>query len=432
MIVDEVVEGVVDGALRIKTARAFTPLVGPMRFKGAWGGRGSGKSHFFAGEVIRRSVQDRDAGGFRCVCIREVQKSLAQSVRQLIVDKINSLGLGQDFEVLEAEIRTPGGGLVVFQGMQNHTAHSIKSLEGFDVAWVEEAQSLSQKSLDLLRPTIRKPGSELWFSWNPEHEHDPVDKFLRKSPPANARVVRANYADNPWITQELLDEAEIDKASPDKYAHVWLGEYARAVEGAYYADDLRRAEDTGRVTSLMLDPILPLKAAWDLGISDATAIWVAQFVGQEIRFVDYIEGSGQPLAYYLNALRARGYDNALCILPHDGAHPDTVSATRFEDHIRQAGFSTQLVKNQGKGAAMKRIEAARRWFPRMKFDVEKTLAGRKALASYHERFDVDRQVGLGPEHDWASHAADAFGLMASVYQPPSTAIMPKPKNAYVI
>lgn len=406
-------------ALPIETPEVFAPLLQPRRFKGAWGGRGSGKSHFFAGYLISRAVGQP---GFRAVCIREIQKSLAQSVKQLVQDKIEAFGLAQQFDVLESEIRTPGGGLIVFQGMQNHTAQSIKSLEGFDVAWVEEAQSLSQKSLNLLRPTIRKEGSEIWFSWNPDNENDPVDKFLRIRPPPNAIVVKANYADNPWLTTELLDEAEIDKGDPDKFAHVWLGEYAKSVEGAYYADSLRMAEDQGRVTHVTLDPLQSLKASWDLGISDATAIWVAQWVGGQINFLDYIEGEGQPLSYYLNELRVRGYGQAECILPHDGAHPDTVMATRFEDHVRSAGFSVQVVKNQGKGAAMKRVEAGRRWFPRMWFDADKTHAGRKALAAYHERRDEHRGIGLGPEHDWASHGADSFGLMATAYTEPRKTI----------
>ena len=332
-------------------------------------------------------------------------------------------GLGNQFEVLEAEIRTPGGGLIIFQGMQNHTATSIKSLEGFNVAWVEEAQSLSQRSLNMLRPTIRATGSQIWFSWNPENETDPVDVFLRKDCPTNAIVVQANYSDNPWCPQELLDEAALDAKDTDKFQHVWLGSYRKAVEGAYYAECLRVAGEEGRLsTSLERDGLLPIRASWDLGVSDSTAIWVAQWVGGQIRFLDYIEGQGQPLSYYLEQLRQRGYGGCICILPHDGAHRDGITALRYEDHVRSAGFQVEVVRNQGKGAAMQRIEAMRRWFPRMWFDPEKTEAGRKALASYHEKRDEDRGIGLGPEHDWSSHGSDAAGLMATAYQEPTTSI----------
>jgi phage terminase large subunit len=166
--------------------------------------------------------------GFRAACVREVQKSLKNSVKLLVEDKIKSLGVSHLFEVLEAEIKTPGGGVIMFQGMQNHTADSIKSLEGFDVAWVEEAQSLSQRSLDLLRPTIRKPGSELWFSWNPGKPTDPVDVLLRgETPPRNAVVIEVNYSDNPYLPEDLREEQQDDqRRDPDKWAHVWGGHYS--------------------------------------------------------------------------------------------------------------------------------------------------------------------------------------------------------------
>ena len=184
--------------LRIETAPVFEPLLQPSRYKGAWGGRGSGKSHFFAELLIEECLLNP---GLRAVCIREVQKSLKESAKRLVEDKISEYGLANaGFEVLRDEIRTPGGGLIIFQGMQDHTAESIKSLEGFGRAWIEEAQSLSSRSLSLLRPTIRAPGSELWFSWNPRRKSDPVDKMLRGDElPTDAIVVKANYSDNPWL-----------------------------------------------------------------------------------------------------------------------------------------------------------------------------------------------------------------------------------------
>lgn len=219
--------------LQIQTPRVFLPLLKPSRYKGAHGGRGSGKSHFFAELLVEQALMQP---GFRAVCVREVQKSLAQSVKRLIEDKIEALGVGKSFDVQEARIHTPGGGLIVFQGLQNHTADSIKSLEGMDVAWVEEAQSLSQRSLDLLRPTIRKPGSELWFSWNPNQETDPIDALLRsETPPPDAIVVQANYSDNPFLPDVLRAEMEYDRGrDPDKYAHVWLGEYQRNSEARVF------------------------------------------------------------------------------------------------------------------------------------------------------------------------------------------------------
>lgn len=206
-----------------EVARVFAPLLGAARYKGAWGGRGSGKSHFFAEQLIALSIAER----IDAVCIREVQKSLKQSVKKLLEQKIQTMGVSEHFEVLETEIRSVLGGVIIFEGMQNHTSDSIKSLEGYDVAWVEEAQSLSQRSLDLLRPTIRKEGSELWFSWNPRDKSDPVDVLLRGDQvPPDAIVVRANYSDNPWLPDVLLKEMEDDRRRDKaKFAHVWLGEY---------------------------------------------------------------------------------------------------------------------------------------------------------------------------------------------------------------
>lgn len=219
--------------LTIETPRVFKPLLYPSRYKGAHGGRGSGKSHFFAELLIERCLLHP---GTRWACIREVQKSLEQSVKRLLEDKIESMGLGGQFDCQAFETKTPGGGVIIYQGMQNHTADSIKSLEGFDGAWVEEAQSLSQRSLDLLRPTIRKEGSELWFSWNPNLSSDPVDKLLRgENPPPGAVVVQANYSDNPWLPDVLREEMEYDRGrDPDKYAHVWLGEYQRNSEARVF------------------------------------------------------------------------------------------------------------------------------------------------------------------------------------------------------
>lgn len=211
--------------LQIDTPRAFKPLLDPSRYKGAYGGRGSGKSHFFAELAIERSIMARTD----IVCIREVQQTLAQSVKKLLELKIEGMGLGPRFNILRDHIESDSGGRIIFQGMQTHTAESIKSLEGYDIAWVEEAQSLSQRSLDLLRPTIRKPSSELWFSWNPNFPTDPVDVLLRgEAPPPDAVVVQANYRDNPWLPDVLKAELEYDqKRDPDKFAHVWLGEYQR-------------------------------------------------------------------------------------------------------------------------------------------------------------------------------------------------------------
>lgn len=220
------------GVLTIQTPRWALPLIKPSRYKGVHGGRGSGKSHERAEALVERCVAEKTDA----VCIREVQKSLAQSVKKLVESKIESMGVSHLFDIQKTEIKCPHGGIIIFQGMQNHTADSIKSLEGYDIAWVEEAQSLSQRSLDLLRPTIRKTGSELWFTWNPRFAKDPVDALLRgDDPPPGAVVLEVNYTENPWFPDVLRTEMEYDrKRDPEKYAHVWLGHYQQSSEARVF------------------------------------------------------------------------------------------------------------------------------------------------------------------------------------------------------
>lgn len=407
-------------ALRIKTADAFEPLYQPARYKGAWGGRGSGKSHDRAGALIDDSLYEK---GLLSVCIREVQKSLRDSAKRLLESKLEEYRLGEadGFKSFTDRIQTPGDGVIIFQGMQDHTAESIKSLEGFKRAWVEEAQTLSSRSLSLLRPTIRAPGSELWFTWNPRLKTDAVDMMFRgENPPTGSQVVKANWDANPWLPDELKQERlDCLRDQPDQYDHIWEGGYVSVAEGAYFAQDLAKAKAEGRITELAADPVLQYRAYWDIGVRDATSIWIAQNVGQTIKVLDYYEASGQPLGTHLEWLRSKGYGSALCVLPHDGAKADVITAVRFEDHIRAAGFDVETIENQGKGAAMKRVETARRLFPRIWFDARRCEGGLGALGWYHEKRDEHRNIGLGPDHDWSSHAADAFGLLCVAYEEPT-------------
>ena len=403
--------------LQFQTASVFRPLLDPARYKGAWGGRGSGKSHFFAELLIEDAIR---IPGMRAACIREVQKSLKQSSKRLIEDKLQAYNLGEKagFKVYREVIETPGDGVIIFTGMQDHTADSIKSLEGFDRAWIEEAQSLSHRSLELLTPTMRKEGSEIWASWNPNRPTDAIDQLLRgENRPTGCVVVNANWKHNPWISQVLIQEKDdCLRMTPDRYAHVWEGEYATVLEGAYYARHLSEASLEGRIGFFGKDPLVKLHAVWDIGgtskKSDATAIWIVQYIGEEVRLVDYYEAVGQPFESHVHWLRDRGYEDALCILPHDGRKHDMVYKVTPEGFLQDAGFSVESIPNQGAGAVLSRIEAARRMFPSCRFHDENTKGGREALGWYHEKRDEARGLGLGPEHDWASHGADAFGLVA--------------------
>lgn len=263
--------------LRIETPRWALPLLNPARYKGGKGGRGSGKSHFFGEMLIERSIMEKTDA----VCVREVQKSLDQSVKKLLENKIESLNAGAYFEVQDKKILSRKGGLIIFQGMQNHTADSIKSLEGYDIAWVEEAQSLSQHSLDLLRPTIRKPGSELWFTWNPASPTDPVDALLcGDEPPPDAVVIEVNYEDNPWFPDVLKAEMEYDRRrDPDKFAHIWRGQYRQNSEARVFRN--------WTVEEFDIDPAQILRQGADWGFSvDPSVLVQCYIVGRKL-YVPY-------------------------------------------------------------------------------------------------------------------------------------------------
>jgi len=253
---------------------------------------------------------------------------------------------------------------------------------------------------------------------------DAIDEFFRQQKLPGAIVVKANWRDNPWFPEVLEEERKLDlELYPERYGHIWEGEYAKAFEGAYFAKQLELARQQGRIGHVAVDPILTVKAFFDIGgaghSSDAMAIWIVQFVGREIRLLDYIEGVGQPLSYYAGELRRRGWKDAIIQLPHDGVATNNITGKRYIDHWTEAGFECATpIKNTGAGAAMMRIEAARRVFPRCWFNKATTEAGRDALGYYHERKDKNRNVGLGPEHDWSSNAADAFGYMALSYEEP--------------
>jgi len=328
--------------LRIETPAWAVPLLDPNRYKGAFGGRGSGKSHFFAEAVIEAHLMDAKR---RTVCVREVQKSLSQSVKRLLELKIEQLNAGAYFEVQEAVIKSKrGDGMIIFQGMQNHTADSIKSLEGYDCAWVEEAQSLSQRSLDLLRPTIRKPGSELWFTWNPSQESDPVDHLLRgPKPPPSACVIKVNWEDNPWFPDVLRAEMQYDRdRDPDKYAHVWQGAYLRNSQARVFHN--WRIEEFDAPD----DAIHRLGADWGFAI-DPTVLVRCHIVGRKL----YIDHE----AYMIGCEIVNTPDLFMTVpesekwpIVADSARPETIS------HMRKNGFPKIMGAIKGPKSLQEGIE----------------------------------------------------------------------------
>lgn len=423
--------------LRIETARVFAPLLHPARYKASYGGRGSGKSHFFASLMVEDCLAEPGISGegMRAVCIREVQQDLKDSAKLLIQDKLRHYGLGEadGFSIFKDRIETPKDGIIIFKGMNDYTAESVKSLERFKRAWWEEAQTGTSTSLGMLRPTIREDGSELWFSWNPRKKTDPVDAMLR-GPflPTGAKVVRANYTENPWFPK-VLEQERLDclRDKPDQYANIWGGDYVSVVDGAYFARELALVKSEGRIGRVGADPLMVIRIFCDIGgtgaRADAFTMWAVQFIGREIRVLNYYEAVGQPIGTHLNWLRTNGYgpERADIWLPHDGDTQDKVYDVSYKSAFEAAGYAVEIIPNQGKGAASMRIESARRLFPSIWFNEATTEPGRDALGWYHEKKDDARGVGLGPDHDWSSHGADAFGLMCVAYETPKAG-KPKP------
>lgn len=407
------------------------PLLEPARDKAVHGGRGSGKSHFVAELLIEDSLAEpgnSGGEGMRTVCIREVQKDLAQSSKALIEAKLRAFGLtdADGFKVYKDVISAPGDGLFIFKGMNDYTADSIKSLEGFKRGWWEEAHGATQHSINLYRPTMRAAGSQMLWSWNARRKTDPVDAMFRGGQiPTGAIVVAANWRDNPWFTPELEQERlDCLRMQPDQYDHIWEGGYVTVVEGAYYATQINEAKAQNRIGRVSRDPLFRNRIFCDLGGSgaraDAFAMWAAQFVGQSILVLDYYESVGQVMGTHARWLEERGYkpDNTDIYLPHDGEQQAGPIDSSWAKEFKKLGYTVVVIPNQGKGAAMQRVKEGRLRFSKCWFNQETTQAGLDALGWYHEKKDDERNIGLGPEHDWSSHGADAYGLMCVAYEEP--------------
>lgn len=375
--------------LRPKIARVFKPLLGARRYKGAKGGRGSGKSRFFA----MLSLMEAVAGHQRFVCGREIQNSIAESVKQLIEDQINAFGLSAAFKVTEREIvYAPTDTLFVFRGLQNHTAASIKSMEGFTRLWLEEAQTISQRSLDLAIPTFRSPGSQIWCSWNPEDQDDPVEKLFREGEDDPAFVcVPVNYDSNPWFPEELRADMERDRRrDPDKYAHVWLGEYRRNSEARVFRNWREQEFETpddarfyfGADWGFSVDPTV-LVRCW----IDGRTLYVDQEAYQVGCEIDHTP------ALFDRVGRSRKWP-----ITADSARPETIS------FMQRAGFRiTPAIK--GAGSVEDGIEFLKNYdivvHARCKHTIDE-------LSRYAWRIDRKTQEVLPVLEDKNNHVIDAL------------------------
>ena len=392
--------------LVVEVPAKLTFLFSPSRYKVAYGGRGSSKSWSFAKALLLQAFSSPQ----RVLCTREVQKSIKESVKRLLDDQIQAMGLGSFFDSTETEIRGNNGSLFVFAGLANHTVESIKSYEGIDRVWIEEAQTVSKKSLDILVPTIRKEGSEIWVSFNPELDTDEVWKRYVENAPPNCVSVSVNYSDNPWFPAVLEAERIHCKATnPADYDWIWEGKCKAAVNGAIYANEIGNAQTNGRLCNVPYDPLLKVQAVFDLGWNDSMAIILCQKVRSEMRVIEYIEDDHKTLDYYSAMLKNKNLNYGKVFLPHDGATRDFKTGKSSQEIMQRMGWSVEIVPNIG---IENGIKAARMSFNQVYFDKNSTGRLINCLKRYRRQINAQTNEPGAPLHDEHSHGADVFRYMA--------------------
>ena len=377
-------------------------LFEPCRYKVLHGGRGSAKSWGIARALLLQAAQKP----LRVLCTREVQKSIKDSVHRLLTDQIQAMGLGHFYEVLETEIRGRNGALFLFAGLAQHTVESIKSFEGVDVVWVEEAQVVTKRSWDVLLPTIRKEGSEVWLSLNPDMETDETYQRFVANPPADAAVVQMNWRDNPFFPEVLEKERqETLRRDPDNYDNIWEGQPKLVSEGAIYKIEIERLHAEGRIRLVPYDPLLKVHTVWDLGWNDAMTIGFWQRSGAEVRCIDYIEESHHTLDWYVGQIEKRPFRWGVDFIPHDGRSRNFQTGKSTEEALLALGRNVQVLPALD---VEEGIKAARMMFPRVYFDKDKTGRLVECLKRYRRAIHQTTQEPMGPLHDEFSHGADMF------------------------
>ena len=408
--------------------KLISVFLGDADVRWAKGGRGSAKTRSFAKMIAVVGFIFAEMGVCgQLLCGRQFMNSIDDSSLEECKRAIeDEPWLTDYYEVGEKYIKTKNGRVsFTFAGLERNIA-SIKSKGRILVCWVDEAEAVTESAWQTLIPTLREEGTdgdgepwnaELWVTWNPKRKGSATDLRFGNSKDPRHKGTIINWTDNPKFPAILERQRLRDlEERPEQYDHIWGGDYVTVIEGAYYSKHLLAAKRERRIGRLAADPLMKLRSFWDIGgtgqKSDAVAIWIAQFIGKEIRWLNYYEAVGQPLATHITWLRDNGYDKIMCVLPHDAEQHEKTIRTTWESSLKEAGFETLVIPNQGAGAAMARVTAARRLFPQMWFDEEKCSGGLGALAWYHEKRDEERNIGLGPLHDWSSNGADAFGLGA--------------------
>jgi len=396
-------------------------LFQPARYKVLWGGRGGAKSWGIARALLIIGLNKP----IRVLCAREFQTSIKDSVHKLLSDQIINMGLTDFYEVVDRTIRGKNGSEFNFVGLKNNVAN-VKSYEGVDICWVEEAQSVSARSWDVLIPTIRKEQSEIWVSFNPELETDNTYQRFILNAPANAIVQKINWSDNPWFPETLkLEKDALKTRDIEAYNTVWEGICRVTVDGAIFAKEMQLAEMEDRITKVNYDPTKPVHAVFDLGWSDATAVWFVQFIGMETRLIRYMETSQETISAILAKMQTFGYIYDTLWLPHDAENKTLAAAGRsIEEIVRSSGYKTRIIPRT---PVVDSINAARTIFRNCWFDRDNCVDGLQCLRHYRYEVDPDtKQFSRTPLHDQYSHGADAFRMLGLMIQEPKKMVVKKP------
>jgi phage terminase large subunit len=387
----------------IQIPQKFEFLFKPKRYKVMYGGRGGAKSHAVARTLLVMGMQKP----LRIICAREIQKSISDSVHALLSDLIRSHDLQAFYEIQRDIIKGRNGTEFKFRGLKHNTT-DLKSLEGADICWVEEAQNVSHNSWEILIPTIRKENSEIWVTFNPKNLTDPTYQRFVSYTGEDTIAVPVSWRDNPFFPEVLdVERRKLEASDPDAYAHIWEGQPDTRRSGAVYAKQLAKAREEGRITKVPYDPSSEVFTAWDLGFGDATSIWWLQFVGRELRWLEYYENSGEQLDFYAKVVKEKPYNYMMHghYLPHDGGHGnirgDSVSKQLTDLGLSNTVLTRETDINPG-------LELVRQTIAYSVFDAEKCKDGIHALENYGYEWDEDRGIFKAkPRHDWTSHAADA-------------------------
>jgi phage terminase large subunit len=390
------------------------------RYRVLYGGRGGSKSWNIARALLLKGCEQT----IRVLCAREYQTSIKDSVHKLLCDQIFNLEIEAHYEITERTIRGINGTEFIFVGVKNNT-NNVKSIEGIDICWVEEAQSVSPNSWNVLIPTIRKANSEIWISFNPELPTDETWKRFVMNPPENSVIQKINWNDNPWFPEVLdLERRTLQGRDTEAYNNVWEGIPRQTVNGAIFAKEVTMAELEGRICNVPYDATKPVHAVFDLGWADQTAVWLLQFVGQETRLLRYFEDSQQTISYYMAKLQSFGYVYDTIWLPHDAKAKSLGTGKSIEEIVRATGMKVQILDRVPVNDS---INAARTIFPKCYFDRQNTEEGLQCLRHY--RYDVDpdtKMFSAKPLHDEYSHGADAFRYIGLMINEPRKA---PPKRA---